>query len=73
MTRQATATANDIDQLLDLYGSLKDEVMELKERRTTTPQRPTRRRIAPGHSPYESWSPCDQEEVRFYGSLTHLH
>lgn len=64
-----------MDALLDLYGSLKDEVMELKERSGSNTHNAVGhdRSVAPGHTHHEPWTPCNQEEVRFYASLTHLH
>lgn len=67
---------DDLSALLDMVGTLKDDVSELKANHNSDATRrppPPRRSIAPGHSSNEPWSPCDRQEVNFYGSLTHLH
>lgn len=69
-TTQHRSSQGDLDVLLDMYGTLKDEVMELRERSDETHAR--RRSIAPGHTQSEAWAPCSREEVQFYGSLSHL-
>lgn len=66
---------SEINTILDIVAALKDDVVELKEQRHTSPEFSprARRRIAPGHTPDEAWSPCDQREVQYYASLTYLH
>lgn len=71
-----TALHKEIGTILDIVAGLKDDVVELQERHKTgdagtAPQ--NRSRIAPGHTPEEAWSPCDQREVQYYASLTYLH
>ena len=61
----------ELHSLLEIVATLKDEVTELKEHRTE--QSTARQHIAPGHSPDEAWSPCDQGEFKYYASLTFLH
>ncbi len=70
-----TPRSDITDTLLDMYGTLKDEVIELREstRQVFQSNRGRHRSIAPGHTPDEPWAPCDQEEVSFYACFTHLH
>lgn len=66
----------DLATLLELVGTLKDEVVELKEANAieqSAARTGRQRRVAPGHSPDEPWAPCTREEVTFYASLTYLH
>lgn len=64
--------AAEMSSVLDLIGSLKDEMSAIRELHGSQPAL-IRRRAAPGHSLDEPWSPCDPEEVSFYACLTHLH
>ena len=62
----------EMSSVLDLIGSIKDEMNAIRELHRSQPAL-IARRAAPGHSIDEPWSPCDPEEVSFYACLTHLH
>ena len=72
--QQHRSSQGDLDILLDMVGTLKDEMHDLREthHQSASMLASRSRRIAPGHTHDEPWTPCDREEIEFYGSLAYL-